>query len=78
LQASGFVPTRGIYRVADPFFSFWFPYVFPNRSRLEQGRARNALSAIKADFDNFMGLACREWIRRYAASLPDSAEFGSW
>jgi hypothetical protein len=28
---------RGLYRVADPFVSFWYRFVFPNRDRLELG-----------------------------------------
>jgi uncharacterized protein len=28
---------KGIYRLCDPFFRFWFRYVFPNLSYLEEG-----------------------------------------
>ena len=61
---------RASYRIADPFFRFWFRYVFPNRSRLERGRVEEVPDEIVADLDNLMGRAfedcCREWVGRYA------------
>jgi uncharacterized protein len=75
---------RGSYRIADPFFRFWFRYVFPNRSRLDRGRVDEVLTEIEADLDTFMGLAfedcCRDWIGRYAPAklLPAPNRLGSW
>lgn len=50
---------RGVYRIADPYFRFWFRYVFPHRSRLELGRvdevAAEVAAEIEGDFDNHMG-----------------------
>lgn len=34
---------RGLYRVADPFVSFWYRFVFPNRDRLELGESDRVL-----------------------------------
>lgn len=75
---------RGSYRIADPYFRFWFRYVFPNRSRLERGRSQEVLAEIEADLDNFMGLAfedcCRNWLGRYAPAdtFPDPKRIGSY
>jgi AAA+ ATPase superfamily predicted ATPase len=75
---------RSTYRIADPLFRFWFRYVFPNRSRLERGRADEVLVEVEADLDSFMGLAfedcCRDWIGRYAPTrqFPSSDRLGSW
>lgn len=75
---------RGVYRISDPYFRFWFRYVFPNRSRLELGRAEEVASEIEADLDNHMGPifeeCCRLWLGRYApASLTGSVDHvGSW
>jgi len=30
---------QGLYRLADPFFRFWFRFVYPNRAALEAGDA---------------------------------------
>lgn len=58
------------WQIADPFFAFWFRYVFPNRSRLSQGRVEEVAEDVLADFDNYMGRAferiCLQWVSRYA------------
>jgi uncharacterized protein len=75
---------RASYRIADPYFRFFFRYVFPNRSRLERGRAAEVASEVLADLDNLMGRAfedaCRTWVGRYAdeAAVGRSEELGSW
>jgi AAA+ ATPase superfamily predicted ATPase len=73
-------PARGTYELADPFFRFWFRYVFPRRSRLERGRVTEVLGEIEADLDNLMGPVfeecCREWIGTDAAVPLD--EVGAW
>ena len=82
LEPEGFAERRGVYRIRDPFFRFWFRYVLPNRSRLERGRVAEVRDAIAADMDTYMGLAfedcCREWAGRYAQDLPTLTEIGSW
>jgi uncharacterized protein len=59
------------WSVNDPFFRFWFRYVYPNRSRLQRGRIQEVRDAILADIDNHMGAVfeqvCREWAGRYSA-----------
>jgi uncharacterized protein len=82
LEPRGFAGRRGFYRIRDPFFRFWFRYVFPNRSRLERGRVDEVLALVEADLDNYMGPAfedlCRDWVARRSADLPEAAEVGSW
>jgi len=84
LERGGFVARRSSYRLRDPFFRFWFRYVWPNRSRLERGRTEEVAVRIEADFDNFMGLAfediSRTWLGTYATG-PEAeglTEIGSW
>jgi AAA+ ATPase superfamily predicted ATPase len=84
LERGGFAERRSTYRLRDPFFRFWFRYVWPNRSRLERGRVEEIAAKIDADFDNFMGLAfedaCRTWLGTYATGpVADGiTEIGSW
>lgn len=44
----------GLYRIHDRFFEFWFKYVFPNRGKLEIGRGKEVLRAIKETFDQHL------------------------
>lgn len=47
---------KGIYILADPFFRFWFRYIFPNISYLEEGDIDFVWEEkIKTDFDGFVG-----------------------
>lgn len=74
---------RTSYRLADPFFRFWFRFVFPNRSLLERGRVKDVMKVVKRDLDTYMGAAfedcCREWVGRYAdEAMPASQQLGCW
>lgn len=73
------------YHIADPFFRFWFRYVYPNRSRLQLGAGvETVYTDIMADLDNFIGpvfeQVCREWVMRYATpeQFPSCQKIGSY
>lgn len=61
---------RTTWSVADPYFRFWFRYVYPNRSRLQRGRVDDVRNAILSDVDNHMGpifeQVCRDWASIHA------------
>jgi uncharacterized protein len=47
---------KGIYRLSDNFFRFWFRFVLPYRSRLVEGGERKVLDEeILPHLDNFIG-----------------------
>jgi hypothetical protein len=47
---------KGIYVLDDPFFRFWFRYIFPNMSYLEEGDIDYVWEEkIKPNFDSFVG-----------------------
>ncbi len=72
------------WRVSDPFFGFWFRYVYPNRSRLQRGRVEEVCEAILADVDNHMGSVfeqvCRDWAGRYSTDpqLAGAQDIGAY
>lgn len=84
LGPDGPEPRRTSYRIADPYFAFYFRYVFPNRSRLERGRVEEVAAEVLADLDNVMGRAfedaCRVWAGTYAEeeAIGRSDQLGSW
>ncbi len=45
---------RGLYRMTDLFFRFWFEFVFPYRSDLEGGEADSVLKKIKRSFPLYL------------------------
>ena len=59
---------KSIYVMKDPFFRFWFRYVFPHLSSLEEGDSAYVWDEIiKPDIDNFTSPVfeeiCRERLR---------------
>jgi hypothetical protein len=42
---------KGIYKLQDQFFKFWFKYVLPNKSRIEEGKIDYVLEKIRVDFN---------------------------
>lgn len=83
LTPNGPETRRSSYRLTDPFFRFWFRFVFPNRSLLERGRVEDVLQVVERDLDPYMGPAfedvCRDWAGRFAGdALPASQQLGSW
>ena len=37
---------KGIYRIADNYFNFWFRFVFRNRNEIEEGRINKVMTLI--------------------------------
>lgn len=73
---------KGIYRICDPFFRFWFRFVYPYRSALEEGRATQVLQQqIMSRLDDFTSAIFEEICRRYLWQLPLTflpERVGSW
>jgi AAA+ ATPase superfamily predicted ATPase len=75
---------RTHYVIADNYLAFWFRFILPNRSPLEQGQARYVWEAkIAPSLNEYMGarfeIACRQFIRltpqRWSHLIP---ELGVW
>ncbi len=47
---------KGLYRIKDEFFQFWFGYVFPKRGEIEMDRHDSVLHAIKQDIQHHLAL----------------------
>jgi len=46
---------RGLYRIRDPFFIFWFGFVRPNKRQLELGLEKNVWHNIREEFKAHLG-----------------------
>ena len=45
---------KGLYRITDEFFKFWFKFIFPRRGELEMERTDNVLSSIKEETPQYL------------------------
>ncbi len=78
---------RGLYRVRDPFFAYWYKFVSPNVGAVEAGVGAQAMQkrALGDSLLTYEGkifeLVCLQWIKRVNrhSELPFLAtEFGRW
>ncbi|MBI5488506.1 MAG: ATP-binding protein [Deltaproteobacteria bacterium] len=77
---------RGRYRLADPFFRFWFRFVLPNRSALEAGDPRHVwTSKVAPQLEQHVSLAFEEaceqhlWDLNRTGRLPARYDrIGGW
>ena len=46
---------RGLYKIRDPFFSFWFGFVRPNKRQLELELEKNVWHSIREEFKAHLG-----------------------
>ncbi|HID61668.1 MAG TPA: ATP-binding protein [Anaerolineae bacterium] len=73
---------KGLYRLSDPFFRFWFRFVYPHRSALEEGRIAQVLEQhIAPRLDEFTADVFEEICRRHTwrLELPFIPErVGAW
>jgi uncharacterized protein len=58
---------NGIYLISDPFFKFWFRFIFPNKGLIEEGRSHEVIKEkIRPFFNDHVGPIfediCREEI----------------
>ncbi|MGN0906326.1 MAG: ATP-binding protein [Bullifex sp.] len=70
-------PQRGLYKIKDRFFRFWYRYVYPYRSALEFGNTEPIYDRIiRPTLNEFASDAfeaiCMEWLHRQNSqgSLP--------
>ena len=61
---------KTLYRISDPFMSFYYRYVAPNKSYLALGKPERIMERIKHDFNSHVGMIWEECCRR-AVSLND-------
>lgn len=57
---------QGRYHLLDPFFRFWFRFVYRERVHLERGDTATVRRAVESQLDALAGLAfeavCRSWV----------------
>ena len=57
---------RGLYKLTDNFFKFWYAYVFPNTSALELGDTKGVYELyIKDSLNNFASSAFEDICIQY-------------
>ncbi len=65
---------KGIYIISDNYFRFWFRYVYPRLTYLEEGRRKYVMDIIRKDFTSFLSVVvediCREYLKQNPFIIP--------
>ena len=73
---------KGIYKLQDQFFKFWFKYILPNKGNIEEGRTDFVLRKIKRDFNLVMAenyeKVAEEIARNYENRIFPINKIGRW
>jgi len=73
---------KGIYKLQDQFFKFWFRYILPNKGNIEEGRTDFVLNEIKKDFNSLVAenyeRTAKETIRNYERIFFPITKIGRW
>lgn len=66
-------PKRTLYKIADPFLNFYFTFVVPNRSAIEQGVNERVEKALEIRLPYYLSEAWEHLVRQ---SVPKTEYFG--
>jgi AAA+ ATPase superfamily predicted ATPase len=75
---------KGIYRISDHFIRFWFRFVFPNRSNLEDGDKDFVKRQINQEFSIFVSRAfeavCTQFLKEQRGQRKELTfeKIGGW
>ncbi|MBU2446145.1 MAG: ATP-binding protein [Bacteroidetes bacterium] len=65
---------RGIYIISDNYFRFWFRYIYPRLTYIEEGRTKFVMDIIKKDFTSFLSVVfenvCKEFLKKNLVVIP--------
>ncbi len=76
---------KTIYRIKDNFINFWFKFIYPNRSYIEEGNYGKFREIIDTHFEKYVSFAfegiCRDFLKEQKRNnlLPFSfTKLGTW
>lgn len=73
---------RGLYRISDEFFNFWFKFIFPWRNKLEMGKVDEVLLQIKKEMPLYISgiyeKVAREALCKHSDRFFPFTAIGRW
>jgi AAA+ ATPase superfamily predicted ATPase len=73
---------KGIYKLQDQFFKFWFKYILPNRSKIEEGKVDAVINIIMEDFNTIVAenyeKVAQDILKRNEERFFDIENIGRW
>lgn len=73
---------KGLYKIDDQYFRFWFRYVLPNKSRIEEGALDPVIKAVNEGFNLLVSMdyekVARAVVRKNEELFFPIDKIGSW
>jgi len=69
---------RRLYYISDNYFKFWFRFVYPNKSKIEEGLGEVLLEEIKRDFAQYFSEIFETICKKILMSLFQFTKIGRW
>ena len=66
------------YEISDQFLRFWFRFIGPYRSYIEQGQLSLVREKIEEDYDSFTGRTLEQYFRVMAKETGRYTQVGCW
>jgi len=66
----------GLYRLLDPYFRFWFRFVYPHHALLERGEGAQVRAHVAEQLDQFSGAAFESICQDYVWRLHHRGKLG--
>ncbi|MFW6195722.1 MAG: ATP-binding protein [Thermoplasmatota archaeon] len=69
---------RGIYKIKDNFFKFWFRFISPNFANIENWQYEGAFNEFKRYFDQYLGEVFEQVCKQFVNLEYDYPSLGRW
>ena len=69
---------RGIYKLSDNFFKFWFNFINPNQMLLERGKSKELADKVMEKLPRYIGPLFEDICREFVWDDYDYHEVGRW
>ncbi len=67
---------NALYRLSDNYYDFWFEFIYPNKSMLEEGKIDKVLKRERNNLRRHVSFVFEQICREYI--LEESSEVGRW
>jgi len=65
---------KGIYKISDNCFRFWYRYVFAERAAIEQGAGKAVLKSILPEINGYIGMPFEDVCLQYMINKNNNSE----
>jgi len=69
---------KGIYKISDNYLSFWFRFIYPNKSYIEEGKTEFVLQNVKKYLPSYVSFVFEDICKEFIKQTTNFVKVGSW